>query len=132
MKVDLNKGQVKLYSGIKEAEKAILADNVSRGMPVVVAKMFEKVEAANQLFLATLRDSGMVSGEVRDLYLGKSDETKVLTEYLVDMFSSVSLIASHFNISLEDLAKQAWKKGDRVSSDLSGDPSQGGTNESRG
>lgn len=131
MKVDLNKGQKKLYAGIKDAEKALLADNVSRGMPVVVAKMFERIETANQLFLATLRDSGLASGEVRDLYLGKSDGTKVLTEYLVDMFSSVSLIASHFSIPLEDIVKQSWEKGDRVVPNPGGEQEKEGANETR-
>lgn len=108
--MDLNKKQIEIFKNIEEGSKEAVAANESLGMSRAFAKLSEKVELVNLMLVPAMQSAGLVAGEVRDMYLGKGDNAVEIKIHLANVFQSVSVLSSLFEIPLSEIAEIAFKE----------------------
>lgn len=108
--MDLDKNQKKLFAPTADSAKEMIAMSESMGMSHAFAKLSEKVEIINLLLVPALTTTGLIAGEVKNMYLGKGDNSKELEKYLSDVIQSISVIASVLEIPLSRIVENAFRE----------------------
>jgi NTP pyrophosphatase (non-canonical NTP hydrolase) len=59
-----------------------------------------------------MTSTGLVAGEVKDMYDGEGPDNESIKKHLVDIVQSVSQLSSIFEISLSEVVELAFKEKD--------------------
>jgi hypothetical protein len=108
--MNLDRVQEHLFATIKEASREAIAVSEGLGMSHAFAKLAEKVETVNLLLVPAMTTTGLVAGEVKDMYAGKGADSEKLKAYLADVMQSVILISAVFEIPLSEVMTIACKE----------------------
>jgi len=108
--MDLNKKQKELYSSIAAESKESIAVSESLGMTHAFAKLSEKVETINMMLIPAMVSTGLIAGEVKNMYEGKGVDSENVKDYLSAAVQSISAIASTLEIPLEEIVTKAFKE----------------------
>lgn len=108
--MDLNKKQKELFKSIKEGNSEAVAGWESMGMSHAFAVLSEKVEVVNLMLVPAMTTTGLVAGEVKDMYSGKGPDNEALKVHLANIVQSVSQLSSIFEISLSEVVDMAFKE----------------------
>lgn len=108
--MDLDKAQEYLFAPAKEMAKDSIAVTEAMGMTHAFAKLSEKVETITLLLVPAMTSSGMVSGEVKDLFAGKGHDSEYVEKCLSDVIQSVSMIGALMEIPLSRIVENAFRE----------------------
>jgi hypothetical protein len=106
--MDLDKKQKELFKGIEEGTKEAVAGWESMGMSHQFAKLSEKVETVNLMLVPAMTSTGLVAGEVVQMYSGKGPDSDALKEHLSNIVQSVSQLSALFEIPLSEVVEKAF------------------------
>ena len=108
--MDLDKKQKELFKSIREGTAEAIAGWESMGMSHAFAKLSEKVEVVNLMLIPAMSSTGLVAGEVKDMYSGKGPDNEALKTHMANIVQSVSQLSSIFEISLSEVVELAFKE----------------------
>jgi len=107
--MDLDKLQKKVFAPVESSSKEAIAVSESMGMTHSFAKLAEKVENINLMLVPAMTSSGLVAGEVKDMYDGKGVDAKEIERNLSNIQQSIMVIGSLFEIPLSRIITTASK-----------------------
>lgn len=115
--MNLDEKQKDLFKAIEAGTAETVAFHESMGMSHAMAKLTERIETTTMMLVPAMTSTGMIAGEVKNLYIGKNKDSQFVEDQLVNAFQCISQLGSVLNIPLSRIAEKAFHMDEEATAD---------------